>query len=214
MSDSDKTLTAKREKTMFVSFLISSAAPIATGITAIISHSATQIADFLRRTAELTSLFVSWWVYRKLNRGKEPETGPDYPYRARMERIANMTVFGAMGCSGIAMLVVGISRLFIYKVSGSVIIGLAVATLGLLVNAWFWWRYSFMIREEFDPVIAGQQKLYRAKVFVDIAVVTALASVAIAPNHPVIKYIDASGCIVVSAYLLYNGFNIIRKNVT
>ncbi|MFW5647574.1 MAG: cation transporter [Candidatus Alkaliphilus sp. MAG34] len=213
MSDSDRTLISKREKTMFVSFLISSVAPLITGITAIISRSATQIADFLRRTAELTSLFISWWVYRRLHKVGEPEMGPDHPYRVRMEYIANMTVFGAMVCSGIAMLVVGIGRLFTYKVSGSVIMGLAVATLGLLVNAWFWWRYSFMIREEFDPVIAGQQKLYRAKVFVDTAVVIALASVAVAPNHPAIKYIDALGCITVSAYLLYNGLGIIRKKV-
>lgn len=81
-----------------------------------------------------------------------------------MERIADITVLGAMVCSGVAMLVVGISRLFIYKISGSVITGLMVATLGLLVNSGFWWRYSVMIKERFDPVIAGQHKLYRAKV--------------------------------------------------
>ena len=116
--------------------------------------------------------------------------------------------------SGVAMLVVGISRLFIYKISGSVIIGLLIAVLGLLVNAWFWWRYSSIIREKFDSIIAGQQKLYRAKVFVDIAVVAALASVVIAPNHPAIKYIDAVGCIMVSIYLLYSGFDIVRTRRT
>jgi divalent metal cation (Fe/Co/Zn/Cd) transporter len=122
MTDLDRTLVSKRERTMLISFLISSAAPIVTGVTAIISRSATQIADFLRRTAELTSLFISWWVYRKLH--KEAEY--DDIYRVRMERIADITVLGAMVCSGVAMLVVGISRLFIYKISGSVITGLMI----------------------------------------------------------------------------------------
>ena len=112
----------------------------------------------------------------------------------------------------VAMLVVGVSRLFVYKVSGNVIMGLIIATMGLSVNAWFWWRYSTMIREEFDLVIAGQRNLYRAKVFVDTAVVIALTSVTIAPNHPITKYIDAIGCIIVSFYLLYNGFDMLRKN--
>ncbi len=205
MSGSEKTPISKREKTMLTSFLISASGPIVTGITAITSRSATQIADFLRRTAELLALFTSWWVYRKLY-GK---TESDPEYCARMENIADATVLGAMFCSGIVMLAIGISRLFVYKVSGNVILGLITATMGLLVNAWFWRRYSIMIREEFDSIVAGQQRLYRAKVFVDIAVVTALASVTIAPNHPAIRYIDALGCIIVSFYLLYNGFGII-----
>lgn len=46
MTDLDRTLVSKRERTMLISFLISSAAPIVTGVTAIISRSATQIADF------------------------------------------------------------------------------------------------------------------------------------------------------------------------
>lgn len=195
----------KREKTMLTSFLISSLAPIATGIPAIISRSATQIADFLRRTSQLLALFVAWWVYRKIH-GKNHI---DNKHRARMERLANRTVFWAMIFSGVAMLIVGISRFFVYKVGGNPIMGLVVAILGLLVNAWFWFRYSSMLKEKFDSVIAGQYKLYRAKVIVDLAVVVALASVTILPNHPVTKYIDAIGCIIVALYLIYSGFDVI-----
>lgn len=210
MADLDKTSISKRERTMFTSFLISSFGPIATGIPAVMSRSATQIADFLRRTAELVSLFVSWWVFRKLHKEAEVDTA----YGERMEYIANMTVFGAMICSGVAMFVVGVSRLFIYRISGNVIMGLSVAVLGLLVNIWFWRRYSIMVREEFDFVIAGQLKLYRAKVFADVAVVAALTTVTIIPNHFITQYIDAFGCIIVSFYLFYSGFEIIRKNRT
>lgn len=246
MADLEKTSISRREKTMFISFLISSAGPIATGINAVTSRSATQIADFLRRTTELLALFVSWWVYRKIHRGMEfvhnteiefrhdveteldhdgktkfendgctefehnREIGSEHVDSVRMEHIANITVSGSMFCSGIVIFAIGVSRLFIYKISGNVITGLVIAVSGLLVNTWFWRRYSIMIREKFDPIISGQQRLYRAKVFVDVAVVIALASVTIAPDHYAIKYIDALGCIVVSFYLLYNGFDIVR----
>lgn len=207
MSDLNKKQSLNREKTMLTSLLLSAPGPIVTGIPALTSLSATQIADFLRRTAELVALFVSWWIYRKLQRN----TVSDDVYRARMERTANLAVAGAMMCSGIAMLVVGVARLFVYKASGNVIMGLIIAVLGVLTNSWFWWRYSNMTREQFDPVIAGQQKLYRAKACVDLCVAIALTSVAAAPDHPATKYIDAFGCILVACYLLYSGLDLIRK---
>lgn len=208
MNDLNNKQSFKREKTMLISLLLSAPGPIVTGIPAIASHSATQIADFLRRTAELVALFISWWIYRKLQRN----TAPDDTFRARMERTSNLTVAGAMFFSGIAMLVVGVARLLVYEANGNVIIGIIIAVLGVLTNTWFWLRYRSMTREQFDPVIAGQQKLYRAKACVDLCVVIALTSVAVAPNHPMTQYIDALGCIIVACYLLYNGVDIIRKN--
>ncbi len=114
-------------------------------------------------------------------------------------------------CSGIAMLVVGVFRLLRYEASGNVTMGLVIAVLGLLTNTWFWWRYRSLTRERFDPVIAGQQSLYRAKACVDLCVVTALTAVAVAPSHPATQYIDALGCITVACYLLYNGVDMMRK---
>lgn len=208
MKDFNENQSHDREKVMLMSLLLSAPGPIVTGIPAILSHSATQIADFLRRSAELVALFVSWWIYRKLQHSEVYED----TYRIHLEYIANLTVSGAMICSGIAMFVVGVSRLFIYKANGNVIMGLIIAILGVLTNSWFWWRYSSMIQEKYNPVIAGQEKLYRAKACVDLCVVIALTSVTVAPNHPVTQYIDALGCIIVAFYLLYNGIDLLRKN--
>jgi len=207
MMDLNKNQSKPREKVMLMSLLLSAPGPIVTGIPAIMSHSATQIADFLRRTAELVALFVSWWVYRKLERSESHEDA----YRTRMEHIANLTVSGAMICSGIAMFVVGVSRFFVYKINGSVIMGLIIAILGVVTNSWFWWRYRNMIREKYNPVISGQEKLYRAKACVDLCVVIALTSVAVAPYHIVTQYIDAVGCVIVAFYLLYNGVDMLPK---
>ena len=203
MKDLNKNESSKGEKTMLISLLLSAPGPILTCIAAITSHSATQIADFLRRTAELGALFAAWWIYRKLHRSIDY----DDIYRSRLERIANMTVAGAMMCSGIAMFIVGVARLFVYETSGNVIMGFIIAVLGLLTNAWFWLRYGKMNKEQFNSVIEGQQKLYRAKTCVDFGVVIALTSVLLAPHHPATQYVDALGCIIVAFYLLYNGLS-------
>jgi divalent metal cation (Fe/Co/Zn/Cd) transporter len=197
----------KREKTMFVAFLLSSPGPILTGIAAVTSLSATQIADFIRRSAELVALFVAWWVFRKIQNNPHIET----MRREKMTALVNRTVGIAMIFSGSAMLIVGVFRFFVYTVSGNVVMGYIIAVLGLITNAWFWWRYRSMNKESYDPVIGGQHKLYRAKTCVDLTVVTALTSVLVAPHHPATQYIDAGGCVIVAFYLVFSGIGILRE---
>src|SRR6056297_3476715 len=197
---------AKREKTMLVAFLLSSPGPLLTGIAALSSQSATQIADFLRRSSELVALFVAWWVFRKMQR----DTTTDQVFQNKMTRIANLTVSIAMICSGIAMFIVGMIRLFVFNASGKVILGLVIAVLGLITNSWFWWRYWSMNREIPDSVIEGQRNLYRAKACVDVAVVSALTAVLVAPNQPATQYIDAIGCMIVAFYLFYSGAKMMK----
>lgn len=198
---------AKGERTLLTAMLLSAPGPLVTGIAAVTSQSATQLADFIRRTAELVATCVSWWVFRRIQRTEQITQAQ----RERLQRGANLAVAIAMLLSGLTLFLVGISRLFVYKASGNVTLGLVIAFLGLVVNTVFWLRYRAMCRERFDAVIAGQQRLYRAKVMVDACVVIALAAVAIAPLHPATRYIDAVGTIVVAVYLLYNGLDMLRK---
>lgn len=207
MKPLEKERASKGEKTMLTSLLLSAPGPIVTGIPAITSRSATQMADFLRRTAELVALFIAWWVYRKLQRKQVVDEAAGL----RMEKTAQFAVVGAMFSSGLAMLVVGISRFFVYQANGKVTMGLIIALLGLLTNGWFWRRYRRMVQEAYDPVLEGQQKLYRAKTCVDLGVTIALISVAVMPSHPVTQIIDAVGCLVVAGYLLYNGWEMLKK---
>ncbi|MFO7625268.1 MAG: hypothetical protein R6V73_13035, partial [Anaerolineales bacterium] len=46
--------------------------------------------------------------------------------------------------------------------------------------------------------------LYRAKAFVDLTVILALASVAISPAHLLTRYIDLLGSLAVALYLLWS----------
>ena len=201
MNGLSKKQSSSREKTLLTALLLSAPGPLATGMALITSHSTTQLADFLRRGVELVAIFISWWVFRQLQRsaklGKVDQT--------RLERAAGLSTAGAMACSGVVLLAVALSRLSVFEPGGNVTVGLTIAVLGLVTNGWFWWRYTVLTREQYSAVIAAQQQLYRAKASVDLCVVAALAAVAIAPAHPATHYVDLLGSVMVAIYLLWSG---------
>jgi divalent metal cation (Fe/Co/Zn/Cd) transporter len=199
--DLSTTEKSSREKTLLTSVLLSSPAPLVTGIAFITSQSTTQLADFIRRSIELTALFVAWWVFRRLHQ----KEAPDAARRTKLEFAAGMSTATAMTASGTALLVVALSRLSEFEPGGNVILGLTIATLGVIVNGGFWRRYARFAREKQSSVMEAQQRLYRAKTSVDVGVVTALSVIAIAPGHPAAHYVDILGSIIVSAYLLWSG---------
>lgn len=209
MNELSKEQVRSRERTLLTALLLSSPGALVTGFAAISSHSTTQLADFIRRSMELVAMFLSWWVFRQIQRNANLGEAD----QARLERVTGLGVAAAMGCSGITMLFVALSRLATFEPGGKVTLGLVIAVLGLLMNSWFWWRYTSLTREQYDPVIAAQQQLYRAKAFVDLCVVIALAAVVIAPAHPVTRYVDILGSVVVAGYLLWNGLRMAQSRL-
>ncbi len=208
MTDLSKEQIASREKTLLTALLLSAPGPLVTGFAAFSSHSTTQLADFMRRTMELVALFLSWWVFRQIQRN----TALNEVDQARLERTAGLTVAGVMMGSGLIMSIVTLSRLAIYAPTGNAISGLVIALLGLLTNGWFWWRYAALTREQYSSVIAAQQKLYRAKTSVDFCVVAALTAVTLAPLHPATRYVDVIGSIIVAGYLFWSGLRMAQSH--
>lgn len=199
---------ASREKTLLAALLLSMWAPLATGIAVILSRSTTQLADFIRRSVELIALFISWRVFRYLQQGKEP----DPLQKDRLERLASLCTAVAMGVSGVVIIIIALTRFPTFTPGGNVYPGLAIALLGLLTNSWFWRRYARLNRESYNRVIDTQCCLYRAKTVVDFCVLIALSAVAIAPLHPVTRYIDLLGSVAVSIYLVWSGICTILNN--
>ena len=207
MNNFSRDQTASRQKTLLIALLLSMWAPLATGIAVIMSTSTTQLADFIRRSVELVALFVSWWVFRYLARNQE--LGPEK--KARLEKISGLCVSAALGVSAIVMLLLALSRMGVYEPGGNVYPGLAIATLGMIVNTWFWRRYSRLNHELYNSIIDAQRQLYRAKAFVDLSVIIALGTVAIIPAHPVTRYIDLLGSFALSGYLMWSSMRTARQ---
>ncbi len=207
MNNFSQAQSDSREKTLLVALLLSMWGPLATGFAVIMSTSTTQLADFIRRSTELVALFVSWWVFRYLarNRGLRPEK------KAEMEKISGLCVSAALGVSAFVMLALAISRIGVFEPGGNVYPGLVIATLGMIVNSWFWRRYSRLNHEQYSSIIDAQRQLYRAKAFVDLSVIIALSAVAIIPGHPVTRYIDLLGSFALAAYLLWSSLRTFRQ---
>jgi divalent metal cation (Fe/Co/Zn/Cd) transporter len=196
---------ADRERTLLVALLLSAWAPLATGLAVALSHSTTQLADFVRRTVELVAIAVAWAVFRHLRR-RDPAPAE----RERLERIAARSVAVALTVSGGVMLVLALFRAGTFTPGGDVRLGLAVAVLGLLTNGWFWRRYAAFGRARASRLIDGQRRLYRAKSVVDACVIAALATVAVAPSHPATRWVDLVGSLVVGLYLLWSAWRAAR----
>lgn len=187
------------ERTLLASVVLSSPGPIVVGIGLFLGKSSTQLADFIRRSAELIAILVSWAVYHVTHKGMDFNDN----HRLRLERVANHCVSAAMCLSGIAMLLVAF--LYPVKEKGNVIPGLIIAILGVTTNTWFWIRYRMLNKVNPNSILAIQSRLYSAKAVVDSCVATALIVVAVSPGSPAAYFMDIAGSVAVALYLLING---------
>jgi divalent metal cation (Fe/Co/Zn/Cd) transporter len=192
------------QRTLLASVVLSAPGPIVVGAGLLLGRSSTQLADFIRRTAELAVIVVAWLVYRILHKDGVSEAAK----KEKLERRANRCVGAAMCLSGGAMLFVAVFSSNAEK--GNVIPGLIIALLGVTANTLFWLRYRKLNREKPDAILAAQSRLYRAKTLVDACVTFALAFVAFAPNAPAARYVDLAGSVIVAVYLAVNGIITLR----
>jgi divalent metal cation (Fe/Co/Zn/Cd) transporter len=174
------------------------------GISLFVGRSSTQLADFIRRTAELLAIIVSLLVYKAV----QEDTVVDKGRRMRLESLANQCVGSAMCLSGVTMVIVTLLSKTTEK--GNVIPGLVIAALGVMTNGWFWLRYRRLNSEGPDAILMAQSKLYRAKTLVDTCVLLSLAFVAAAPTASMTLYVDMAGSTAVAAYLVFSGLSILR----
>ena len=197
--------SSSESRTLLASILLSAPGPVVIGLGLIIGRSSTQIADFLRRTAELAAIVCAYVIYRIT----AAEGSCDEARRAQLETRANRFI-GAMMCvAGLAMGAVAIFAPAQDK--GNVIPGLAIAALGLIANAIFCIRYTALNRAEPNAIIKAQARLYRAKTLVDGCVTAALLVVLLAPGTALAAGVDLAGSLFVSAYMVYAGVQTIRQ---
>ena len=195
---SDKT-TKSGSRTLLLSVLMSSPGPLVVGLGLLAGRSSTQIADFVRRSAELLAIIMSFVVYRITTK----EDTCDEAKRVKLERRSNAFV-GAMMCLGGSFMVL-LAFLSGNTDKGNVIPGLAIAVMGVIANTAFWIKYTRLNRAQPNAILQVQSRLYRAKALVDGCVTIALLSVVIAPTSPVSYWLDFAGSLIVAVYLIYCG---------
>ncbi|MBQ8648117.1 MAG: cation transporter [Oscillospiraceae bacterium] len=190
-------------RTLRLSVLMSAPGPLVVGLGLLAGRSATQLADFVRRSAELLAIVAAWLVYERTARAATEQ-------KARLERGVNRFVGCAMCLSGAAMLLV--AALTAEAETGNVIPGLTIAVLGVVANTLFWRRYARLSRQGGGAILAVQSRLYRAKALVDGCVTAALLTVALAPGSPAALWLDKLGSAVVAVYLIRCGLRTVRES--
>ena len=186
-------------RTLLLSVLMSAPGPLVVGLGLLAGRSSTQVADFVRRSAELLAIIMSFVIYRITTR----EGACDQGKRAKLERRSNAFV-GAMMCLGGAFMVL-LAFLSGNADKGNVIPGLAIAVMGVIANTAFWIKYTRLNKREPNAILQVQARLYRAKSLVDGCVTIALLSVVILPGSPVSYWLDFGGSLVVAVYLICCG---------
>ena len=194
-------------RTLLWSMIMSSPGPLVVGLGLMAGRSSTQIADFVRRSSELLAIIMAFVTYKITTKdGQE-----DLVKKEKVERFSNLFV-GAMMCLGgsIMLLLAFVSK---NEDKGNVIPGLIIAVLGVIANTIFWRKYTKLNKQEPNPILAVQARLYRAKSLVDGCVTIALLSVAIAPEAVFSYYLDMIGSVIVAIYLIFCGVQTIRERM-
>ena len=192
-------------RTLLLSVLMSAPGPLVMGLGLLAGRSATQIADFVRRSAELLALVVAFIVYR-ITTGN---AACDSARRSRLEQRSNLFV-GSMMCLGGTIM--ALLTLFSDRTDpGNVIPGLAIALLGVIANTAFWIKYTRLNKQDPNAILQVQARLYRAKSLVDGCVTAALLSVAAAPGSMFSRWLDFASSLIVALYLIRCGIQTIRE---
>lgn len=191
-------------KTLLWSIIMSSPGPLVVGLSLLKGKSTTQIADFVRRSAEFLAIVVSFAIYMLIARRDED----DEERTMKLEERSHIFV-GAMMClAGTLMAVLTIT--VSHEDKGNVLPGLVIAILSIIGNTFFWCRYASLDKLGHSKIFTVQARLYRGKTIVDAGVIVALTSVIISPDSIVTICLDIMGSVIVAFYLIYSGAKTIR----
>ena len=186
-------------RTLLWSVIMSSPGPLVVGLGLLVGRSSTQLADFVRRSAELLAIIVSFAIYKVTTK----DGVCDQAKKDRLERISN-TFVGLMMIIG-GGIMAALAFISGAEEKGNVIPGLSIAVMGVIANTIFWRRYTRLNRAEPNAILAVQARLYRAKSLVDICVTAALLTVAVAPGSVAAEVLDVVGSVIVALYLIWCG---------
>lgn len=195
-------------KTLLLSIIMSSPGPLVLGLGLFIGHSSTQIADFMRRSAEFLAIVTSFVVYKAIS----DDSKHTEEKKKAMERCSKIFIGSLMCMAGLTMAILSLSLNNADK--GNVIPSLMIAVLSAIANSFFWVKYIRLNKLTQNSIMAMQSKLYRAKTLVDISVTIALTAVVINPASTISYWFDTVGSLVVAVYLLWTGLGTVYEEIT
>jgi cation diffusion facilitator family transporter len=203
--------TAK-EKTIFKGFIFGLAALIPSVVAYILADSLTMLSGIIRSTSETISIFLSWIVVRRI-KNYEKET---FNYGlGKFEDLVSIVVSFAMFLSVYIIASGAIGRLQSPESIGTVgaLIGIAISLTAGTINIHLWRQNYMLCKKEFSSVLQSQWRLFRSKAFANATVSTTLILSLLFRNFDWSLYVDPFGSFVISGFILFSAFKIIRSSI-
>ena len=194
-------------KTLLMSIIMSSPGPLVVGLGLIIGRSSTQIADFVRRSAEFLAIVMSFAVYTLTLKYRDKD---DEKVR-RLEKSANFAFGILIGIAGLVMTFITFALHTEDK--GNIIPALAIALLSASANSVFWVKYTRLHRVGAGAIMTVQSRLYRAKTLIDAGISAVLLTILIAPQSSFSHWLDFSGSLLVAIYLTWCGIKTVYEEI-
>ena len=191
-----------------MSIIMSSPGPLVVGLGLIIGRSSTQIADFVRRSAEFLAIVMSFVVYTVTLKYRDKD---DERVR-RLEKSANIAFGILIGIAGLVMTFITFALHTEDK--GNIIPALAIALLSASANSVFWVKYTRLHRAGAGAIMAVQARLYRAKTLIDTGVFAILLTILVAPQSGFAHWLDFSGSLLVAIYLTWCGIKTVYEEIS
>ena len=189
----------KGRKNLIFATIISIPGPLLLAISMADGTSATQTADFIRRSCEFLTIFLAWMVYEVTVR-RPSGSGTR---KERLEVLIQYFTGFSMCLSGGIMIYVAVANFSGEK--GSVTTSFIFAVIGAIINVKLYRDYKTMR----NAVLSVQAKLHRVKILLDCALVLILLVCMLSPNDMVKRYADVIDSCSISLYLIWSG---IRKH--
>lgn len=192
--------------TLLLSFFVNLPGPMIIGISLFGGASYTLLAEFIRKTLVLISIFVSLVIYCFCN-----QLDLSKSRKKRYEFIANIIVGGVMCLSGTAFFCVAL--LSDTAGDGNVAVGLTVSVLSAMLNLYFYFKIKRLLKKEYNAVLSAQGIMNLSRLMLD-CIVSLVYIIILAPaGNRLTHFVDQAGSVIVSVVVVYRGIKMIFSEV-
>lgn len=199
-----------KDRALLFGVITTGLALIPTGYVAYRSNSIVLFGDLLRALVEFFAIFVSWLVFRKVERNDR--TFFDYGL-SKFEQVAKFVVGTAMVMAALLVTIAAAQRFFSPTRIEGAALGFFFAVLSVLGNIGAWFYYRHLSRSSESAIFEAQWRLFRTKAAASFIVVLSvgLALGGFAPEVAMIS--DPIGSLFLGAFLLYSASGLVSGSL-
>jgi ferrous-iron efflux pump FieF len=212
MNSQPKVSYSEKERTLRSGLILGLVFMVPGATASIFSNSVTILTDFLVSTVETLAVCFSWYAIRQTVKGRDFNFNYGY---GKLEAMASLVVMLALGGSFVGILFGAWNR-FTHPITvGGIGIAVSVGLnlFAMVMNFRLWLRNLQLNDLAQSPVLEGQIKLFRNKVFSSLCVLSTLGFSFFFRKHEWARYLDPVGSLVLSGFLIHSAIRLFNISI-